>query len=150
MLVCKICFKSYYFVLALLNYVNSGVLGLILQTTKYQIFMMYKSRKIFNILKPYKHTQASVGAIYLTIMNLPYTYRYKRENIILLGIIPGPSEPPRDINQYLRPIVKESLHFYAGVDMIHNKSVSSVFLLVYPVICLQERKLVVFLVIRLI
>ena len=73
--------------------------------------------------QPYKHTQASVGAIYLIIMNLPYTHRYKRENIILLGIIPGPSEPPRDINQYLRPIVKELLHFYAGVDMnIHNKS----------------------------
>ena len=28
--------------------------------------------------QPYKHTQASVGAIYLTIMNLPYTHRYNR------------------------------------------------------------------------
>ena len=46
MLVCKICFKSYYFVLALLNYVNSGILGLIVQTTKFQIFMMHKSGKI--------------------------------------------------------------------------------------------------------
>ncbi len=43
--------------------------------------------------QPYKHTTASVGAIYLTIMNLPCAVRYKREYTILLGIIPGPSEP---------------------------------------------------------
>lgn len=43
--------------------------------------------------QPYKLTQSSVGALYLTIMNLPYNQRFKRENIILLGIIPGPGEP---------------------------------------------------------
>lgn len=67
--------------------------------------------------QPFKHTQASVGAIYLTIMNLPYGQRFKRENVILLGIIPGPSEPPRDINQYLRPLVKELLQFLTGIKM---------------------------------
>jgi hypothetical protein len=67
--------------------------------------------------QPYKHTQASVGAMYLTIMNLPYAKRFKRENIILLGIIPGPSEPARDINQYLRPLVKELMQYFTGVPM---------------------------------
>lgn len=72
--------------------------------------------------QPFKHTQASVGAIYLTIMNLPYGQRFKRQNVILLGIIPGPSEPPRDINQYLRPLVKELLQFLTGITMeIHQK-----------------------------
>ena len=47
--------------------------------------------------QPYKLSQSSVGALYLTIMNLPYNLRFKRENIILLGIIPGPCEPPRDV-----------------------------------------------------
>lgn len=47
--------------------------------------------------QPFKLTKASVGAMYLTILNLPYYCRFKRQNIILLGIIPGPSEPSRDI-----------------------------------------------------
>ena len=72
--------------------------------------------------QPYKLTQSSVGALYLTIMNLPYDQRFKRENIILLGIIPGPCEPPRDVNQYLRPLVKELLELYSGVKMaVHGK-----------------------------
>ena len=50
-------------------------------------------------------------------MNLPYQERFKRENVILLGIIPGPGEPPRDINQYLRPFVKEMLQYSTGVMM---------------------------------
>ena len=67
--------------------------------------------------QPFKLTQASVGAIYVTVLNLPYHCRFKRENTILLGIIPGPSEPSRDINQYLNPFVKELQEFYAGVTM---------------------------------
>ena len=67
--------------------------------------------------QPYKLTQSSVGALYLTIMNLPYDQRFRRENIILLGIIPGPCEPPRDINQYLKPLVKELLELLSGVNM---------------------------------
>ena len=72
--------------------------------------------------QPYKHTQSSVGALYLAIMNLPYDQRFKRENVILLGIIPGPSEPPRDINQYLRPLVKELQELNTGVMMtVHGR-----------------------------
>ena len=67
--------------------------------------------------QPYKLTDSSVGALYITIMNLPYKQRFKRENVILLGIIPGPCEPPRDINQYLRPLVKELLQFLSGILM---------------------------------
>ena len=72
--------------------------------------------------QPYKLTQSSVGALYLTIMNLPYDQRFKRENIILLGIIPGPGEPKREVNQYLRPLVKELLELLAGVKMtVHSE-----------------------------
>ena len=35
----------------------------------------------------------STGVIYLTSLNLPRNERYKPENIILIGIIPGPKEP---------------------------------------------------------
>ena len=67
--------------------------------------------------QPYKLTDSSVRALYITIMNLPYEQRFKQENVILLGIIPGPCEPPRDINQYLRPLVKELLQFLSGILM---------------------------------
>ena len=53
--------------------------------------------------QPHKLTQSLVEAIYF--LNLPYQQRFKRENIILLGIIPGPSEPHRDIDQHLHPLI---------------------------------------------
>ena len=57
--------------------------------------------------QPFTHTQYSLGAIYLTIQNLPRELRYKEENIILVGLLPGPSEPKRSINSYLAPLVEE-------------------------------------------
>lgn len=67
--------------------------------------------------QPCKHTQYSVGAIYLTIMNLPREVRFKQENVILIGLIPGPSEPKHDINQFLLPLVKDLLDLWKGVEM---------------------------------
>lgn len=43
--------------------------------------------------QPFTHVEYSVGAIYLAIQNLPREERYKEENIILVGVLPGPSEP---------------------------------------------------------
>ena len=57
--------------------------------------------------QPFLHTAYSVGAIYLTIQNLPRNVRYKEENIILVGIIPGQNEPSLTINLYLSPLVEE-------------------------------------------
>lgn len=37
--------------------------------------------------------QYSVGAIYLIVLNLPRHERFKEENIILVGMTPGPNEP---------------------------------------------------------
>ncbi|KAL1925906.1 hypothetical protein VTP01DRAFT_7245 [Rhizomucor pusillus] len=37
----------------------------------------------------------SVGAIYMTVKNLLRAERYQKENIILVGIIPGPREPKK-------------------------------------------------------
>ena len=41
---------------------------------------------------PFEHSCYSVGAIYLTIQNLPISIR-NNPDIILVGIIPGPTEP---------------------------------------------------------
>ena len=73
--------------------------------------------------QPYKHTVSSVGAIYLTVMNLPRQMRFKRTNIILVALIPGPSEPKHDINSLLDPLVNELSTLWAGITMeIHNGS----------------------------
>ena len=57
--------------------------------------------------EPFERGIYAVGAIYLTILNLPRSIRYKPENIILVGIIPGPKEPKHTINSYLTPLVYE-------------------------------------------
>lgn len=50
--------------------------------------------------KPFKHTVYSVGVIYLVIQNLPRTVRFKPENIIIVGTIPGQNEPKLTISTY--------------------------------------------------
>ena len=73
--------------------------------------------------QPYKHSVYSVGVIYLTVMNLPRSVRFKRQNIILIGILPGPSEPKHDINAYIEPLVKELINLWSGVTMrVHSVS----------------------------
>ena len=75
--------------------------------------------------EPYKHNKYSVGAMYMVVMNLPRAVRYKRENVILCGLIPGPKEPS-NINPFLRPLVEELLELWDGVEMVvegHNKIV---------------------------
>ena len=72
--------------------------------------------------QPYTHTPWSVGAIYLTILNLPRNVRYKRYNVMLIGLIPGPKEPKLNINSFLQPLVKELNLLWTGVSMkVHSK-----------------------------
>ena len=70
------------------------------------------------MVKPYKDISYSVGVIYGVIINLPRNIRYKDENIIIIGIIPGPKEPKKTINSFLGPLVTELLELYSGEWMI--------------------------------
>ncbi len=63
--------------------------------------------------EPFEHITYAVGVIYLAF--LPRSVRYKRESIILLGIIPGPAEPSLTINTYLSPLVTELLQLWDSV-----------------------------------
>ncbi len=56
--------------------------------------------------QPYTHTVVSVG---VTVLEHLDTRENKRKNLIIVGIIPGPSEPQHDINSYLEPLVTELL-----------------------------------------
>lgn len=61
---------------------------------------------------PFKHAPGSVGAVYCVFANLPREERYKRENVLLLGLIEG--EPKHDLNSILKPAIDELLKLWDG------------------------------------
>ena len=63
----------------------------------------------FDFFNPFKNSQYSLGVLYAVIVNLPRECRFLWENVLVLGIIPGPSEPKKSINSFLKPLVKELL-----------------------------------------
>ena len=68
--------------------------------------------------QPYEGTNYSIGVIYAAICNLPRDIRFKRENLLILGILPGPHEVSlHKINHYLAPIVDELESFWTGVTL---------------------------------
>lgn len=58
-----------------------------------------------------------MGAIYVTIMNLPLSVRSKQENTVLVRLIPGPHEPRHDINSFLDPFVTDLKKYWDGVEL---------------------------------
>ena len=60
----------------------------------------------------------SCGAIYLVCNNLPRADRFKMENVILVGVMPGPKEPSTyEINSYLEPLVDSLLRLFNGITI---------------------------------
>lgn len=62
---------------------------------KYNFLTYYCYLLTLNVdwFHPFSHSMYSVGAIYLTVQNLPRDQQYKEQNIILVGVIPGLKEP---------------------------------------------------------
>ena len=68
--------------------------------------------------QPFESSSYSSGVIYGVICNLPREMRFKRENMLYLGLLSGPNEVKlHKINHYLSPIVDELLEFWDGVDL---------------------------------
>ena len=68
--------------------------------------------------QPYDSTVYSVGVIYAAICNLPRDMRFKRENLLTLGLLPRPSEVSlHKINHYLVPIVNELESLWNGITL---------------------------------
>ena len=57
--------------------------------------------------RPHKHSPGSVGVIYMVVLNLPRQDRYKVENVIVVGILPGPGKPKLTANSFLKPLVED-------------------------------------------
>lgn len=78
-------------------------------------------------LQPYKHSPYSLGVIYAVFLNLPRRMRFKDRFVMMLGVIPGPSEPPRDINSYLKPIVDELQLLDKGIQIDDGSPVGNTY-----------------------
>ena len=57
--------------------------------------------------KPFKRSEYKVSAIMMTVLNLPREVRFRKKWTMVLGVIPGPTEPKRNINTFLKPIVDD-------------------------------------------
>ena len=80
----------------------AGVLSDIYDGSIWKEFLNYKSRPFLSQphnlalmlncdwFQPYKHARYGVGVLYLTVLNLPCSIRFKPENVLIAGIIPGP------------------------------------------------------------
>ena len=87
--------------------------------------------------QPFDHLCYSVGVLYLVILNLPRSLRFKPENIIITGIIPGPKEPNQTkMNSYLRPVVKElNALFTEGFTIEQGSQVYKIFVALIASVC---------------
>ena len=87
-------------------------------TDRYDKFLEHPGSLLLGLncdwFQPFSNTQYSVGALYLTVLNLPRKERYNLENIILVSIIPGPKEPKLTLNPLLAPFVEELISVYDG------------------------------------
>jgi len=68
--------------------------------------------------QPYtRRSDVSVGVIYLSLLNLPREERFKWENVILVGVIPGMETIPRSIDPFLKPLVNEMQVLWKGIRL---------------------------------
>jgi len=68
--------------------------------------------------QPYEGTIHSTGVIYAVICNLPRNIRFKPENLLILGILPGPNEVSlHRINHYFSPLISELETLWGGVAL---------------------------------
>ncbi|GET66370.1 hypothetical protein GLOIN_2v1883106 [Rhizophagus irregularis DAOM 181602=DAOM 197198] len=68
--------------------------------------------------QPYNGTFYSIGVIYAAVCNLPHDIRFKRENLLVLSLLPGPNEVSlHKINHYIAPIVNELELLWSGITL---------------------------------
>ena len=73
-------------------------------------------------LQPTLHGSKSICVIYMVVMNLPKKECFKPENLIVVGIIPGPKDPKHYINSFLQPLVDDLIDLWDGVILDTNIS----------------------------
>ena len=68
--------------------------------------------------QPYSGALYSIDVVYVAIANLPRDIQFKREYMLILGIILGSSKPSLyKINHYLSPIVNDLNLLWTGITL---------------------------------
>src|ERR1044071_4294968 len=68
--------------------------------------------------QPFDGTNHSTGVLYAAICNLPRDIRFKRENLLIISILPGPNKVSlHKINHYLVPMVDELESLWSGMTL---------------------------------
>ena len=75
----------------------------------------------------HSHGSDSIGVIYMVVMNLPREERFKPENLIVVGIIPGPKEPKHNINSFRQPLVDDLINSWDGVILDNENGTQEMF-----------------------
>lgn len=55
--------------------------------------------------------------MYIAILNYPRKLRYVQKNVILVGLLPGPHEPSKQMNSFLEHLVRDLLSLSKGIEM---------------------------------
>ena len=53
----------------------------------------------------------------MSVLNIPKGKRFKARWSMLIGLIPGPSEPQGHVNTYLSPIIDDLITLYSGIQI---------------------------------
>ena len=69
-----------------------------------------------------------VWPLLLVNLNLKPDERFKKHNLLLCGIIPGPNNP-KDIHSFLRPIVNELKELATGIEDVYDAFTKDIFTL---------------------
>lgn len=106
---------------------NSGIFSDVYDANVWREFQVYEGVPFLSLpynfglslnidwFQPFNHSVYSIGVIYIALLNLPRQVRYRPENIILIGVIPGPHEPKLHLNTFLGPLVSELKELWHGV-----------------------------------
>jgi Transposase family tnp2 len=68
----------------------------------------------------------SVWPILFVNLNLKPEERFKKHNLLLCGIIPGPNNP-KDIHSFLRPVVEELKALASGIENVYDAHTKEIF-----------------------
>lgn len=67
---------------------------------------------------PFKRSNYKVGALYMSVLNLPRIERFKLKWTMLIALIPGPAEPVDNINSFIDPLVDDLLELWQGKNFV--------------------------------
>ena len=82
-----------------------------------------------------RRSDISIGVIYMTIQNLPRHLRFRRENIIIVSIIPDLPREPEYLRYFFNPMVDELLELWGNGKQIRTHTAANGTLIRAALIC---------------